>query len=320
MSAPTGEAYLRGPMSPHHGLLEPRRKPPRCLTGVEEAAEGVPGLPRCWGRARPAASPHTWLCRAQPGRGRRPCGLYSRAVPIHLDGVDTVLGPAPALQEGTVVLKLQAPASEVAALEDLHAEILPMLRAPRERRKERRQRALSPIPPPTQNPRGQKVRIAPGLGVPDAGGGGGECHPNLSGPPSTVLVLRHEIWLDERGRSLEKASGPLNQSNLLSPQLKNPSVGAGQTAGGHSGRALTRAWAAGFPSGACTGGRRPQPHQRIPLPFIPTLGPQATGKPLKDNILQTVTEPFSKPRSQKSKTNNRDLICWNPSWLTGMTL
>lgn len=49
--------------------------------------------------------------------------LYSRSIPIHLDGIDTALGPAPALQEGAVFHELQALACEVAALEDVYAEM-----------------------------------------------------------------------------------------------------------------------------------------------------------------------------------------------------
>lgn len=61
---------------------------------------------------RPAVLGPTGAC------GQRLRGLYSRSVPIHLDGVDTVLGPAPTLKEGTLALELQALASEVVALKD----------------------------------------------------------------------------------------------------------------------------------------------------------------------------------------------------------
>lgn len=53
--------------------------------------------------------------------------LYLRSIPVHLDGVDTALGPAPALQEGAILHELQALACEVAALEDVYAEMLSML-------------------------------------------------------------------------------------------------------------------------------------------------------------------------------------------------
>lgn len=68
----------------------------------------------------------------------RPCGLHSRSVPVDLDGVDGVLGPALTLQERAVFLQLQTLAGEVAALEDFQAEVLPVLQAPWEWRKERR--------------------------------------------------------------------------------------------------------------------------------------------------------------------------------------
>lgn len=56
--------------------------------------------------------------------------LYSRSIAIHLDGVDAALGPAPALQEGAVFHELQALACEVAALEDVYAEMFSMLQDP----------------------------------------------------------------------------------------------------------------------------------------------------------------------------------------------
>lgn len=118
------------------GLLGPWREPPHCLTGAGEAAErwtspGAGGrLPACWGLAHPTASDTR---SAGPGwaSGQRPHGLYSRSVPVHLDGVDAALGPAPTLQERAVLLELQALAREVAALEDFQAEVLPVLWAPR---------------------------------------------------------------------------------------------------------------------------------------------------------------------------------------------
>ena len=68
-----------------------------------------------WGTPPLLGSDPPW----QVGTGSRwPRGLYSRSVPVHLDGVDTVLGPAPTLKERTVVLELQTLAREVAALED----------------------------------------------------------------------------------------------------------------------------------------------------------------------------------------------------------
>lgn len=99
-----------GPVSPHCGLAAPQRKPPHCPTRAGDR------LPTCWGLTHPASSPHL-LCRAPLWSAATPCG-YSCSIPIHLDGVDTVLGPAPSLKGGTVVLELQALASETAALED----------------------------------------------------------------------------------------------------------------------------------------------------------------------------------------------------------
>lgn len=69
--------------------------------------------PHLLGVTRTAASLRL-LCRAQ-------LGLWSAAthsVPVYLDGVATVLSPALTLKEGTVVLELQALASEAAALVD----------------------------------------------------------------------------------------------------------------------------------------------------------------------------------------------------------
>ena len=66
-------------------------------------------LPLCWGSDPP------WQAGTH---GQKPGGFYSRSVPVRLDGVDTVLAPAPTLKEGTVFLELQVLAREVAALED----------------------------------------------------------------------------------------------------------------------------------------------------------------------------------------------------------
>lgn len=69
---------------------------PLCSPGVEEAAEGGNGPP---GQGEGGQAAHTRLVQG-------PASLYSRSVPVHLDGIDAVLGPALALQEGAVFLEL----------------------------------------------------------------------------------------------------------------------------------------------------------------------------------------------------------------------
>ena len=98
------------------GPLEPR-VPSTWPSWAREVAEGGRERVSGQGTGCPFAggSDPPWqvgTCGQQPG------GFYSRSVPIRLDGVDTVLGPAPTLKEGTVFLELQALAREVAALED----------------------------------------------------------------------------------------------------------------------------------------------------------------------------------------------------------
>lgn len=65
-------------------------------------------------------------------------GLYSRSVPVHLDGVDAVLGPAPTLQEGAVLQELQALARKVATLKDFQAEMFPVLQDQAKKKERRR--------------------------------------------------------------------------------------------------------------------------------------------------------------------------------------
>lgn len=112
------------------------------------------------GSDHPATSSHC-CAGSRWAYGQWPCGVYSRSIPVHLDGIDTVFGPAPTLKEGTVVLELQALAGEVAALKDFQAKMLPVLRAPRGWRKERRPTALS-VPPHEQKPVGAGTQRHPG--------------------------------------------------------------------------------------------------------------------------------------------------------------
>ena len=52
---------------------------------------------------------------------------YVRSVSVNLDGVDTALGQASGLQEGTVIAQLHTLAGEVVSLEQLHPVVLSML-------------------------------------------------------------------------------------------------------------------------------------------------------------------------------------------------
>lgn len=56
----------------------------------------------------------------------------SRAVAVHLDGVDAVLGEASALQEGSVITDLHTLTGEAAAVKQLDAVMLSMLQEKRE--------------------------------------------------------------------------------------------------------------------------------------------------------------------------------------------
>lgn len=53
---------------------------------------------------------------------------YVPSISINLEGVDAALGQASCLQERTIVAQLHALAREVVSLEQLHPEVLSMLR------------------------------------------------------------------------------------------------------------------------------------------------------------------------------------------------
>lgn len=109
--------------------------------------------------------------------------LYSRSIAIHLDGVDAALGPAPALQEGAVFHELQALACEVAALEDVYAEMFSMLRDPgRWGRKKEYCKSLLPVYGEKGN--NSCARLGPSAYSPSQ-----HIH---------TLVFFHEMWWEKR--------------------------------------------------------------------------------------------------------------------------